>query len=115
MVTIWNLLEQEKEKIKEMNELRLKIVEEKRMRDLDEANAWVTTDFKSKGATTDKLRGAVVKQIMNEFPNVYAQNKAKFEKLEAEVKLIREYIKVMTTFEVEEISDIKEPEDENKE
>lgn len=100
---IFQLLKQEEEMVKKANEMRIKLVEEKRLRTLDEANAWVMTDFKAVGATSDKLRAAVVKQKMNTMPNVYAQKKAKFENLEQEIKLIRETINVMREFGVEEI------------
>ena len=109
---IFQLLKQEEEMISQANEMRIKLVEEKRLRELDEANAWVMTDFKSLGATSDKLRSAVVKQKMNTMPNVYAQKKAKFENLEQEIRLIRDIINVMREFGVEEI-EFKEDQDEN--
>ena len=58
MTTIFDLLKEQKSKVEKLNKLRLEIVEEKRMRELDEANLYFQIDFKSIGATTDKLRNA---------------------------------------------------------
>lgn len=103
MVNIFELLTQEKEKIEESNKLKTSLVEQKRLRDLDEADIWLKTDFKSLGATNDKMRTAIVTQRMNEFPNTYEQKKTKISTLEAEIKLIRDIIDVMKKFGVDEI------------
>lgn len=103
MTSIYDLLKDENNKILEANSLRTELVEEKRMRNLDEANVWTTTDFKEKGATNDKMRTAIVQQEMNKFPNTYSQKKAKLENLENEIKGIRDMINVMKTFGVDEI------------
>ena len=103
MVSIFDLLREEKEKTERMNELRTELVEQERLRKLDEANAWANIDFKSIGATTDKLRGAAVSRHMNQFPNVFGQKKAEFDNLGQEIKLIRETIGVMRDFGVDSI------------
>lgn len=102
MVNIYDLLKQEKELVEKSQKLRTELVEEYRLRKLDEGNAW-NMDFKAIGATTDKLRAAAVQRVMNQHPNIYAQKKAKFDNIEKEIKFIREAISVMKQFEVEEI------------
>ena len=114
MVSIYELLAEEEEKVKELNSLRTELVEEYRLRELDEANAW-KMDFKSIGATTDKLRSKAVQRKMNQFPNIYAQKKAQFDNIETELKSIRNKIKVMLAFEVQEIEFSKDSEDTDKE
>ncbi len=109
MTSVYDLLREEKDKIKEINKLRLELVEEERLRDLDEANAW-NMDFKSIGATSDKLRLAAVKRKMNSFPNVAAQKKAELINLEFELKFIRQAIEVMMKFGDENI-DFEEDKD----
>ena len=94
MVSIYDLLREEKEKIEEIKKLRIDLVEEERLRNLDEANAW-NMDFKSIGATTDKLRTAAVKRKLNAFPNTYAQKKAEYLNLELDLKFLRQAIEVM--------------------
>ena len=89
--------------MKEANDLRIKVVDQERLRKLDEANAWATIDFKNIGATSDKLRSAAVSREMNKFPNVAAQNKAKLIGIESEIKLIRETLGLMKEFGVETI------------
>lgn len=111
MVSIYELLKQEKEKTKKLNELRENLVEEKRLRDLDEANLWVNTDFKAQGATNDKQRTAYVQKQMSMFPNTYASKKAEFDSLGQEIKLIRETISVMQTFGVDHIEFEKKDQD----
>lgn len=103
MTTIYDLLKDEKNKVKKLNNLRDELVEEKRLRDLDEADCWVNTDFKAKGLTNDKQRNAYVKKHMSTMPNTYSLKKAAFESLEQEIKWIRETISVMQKFGVEEI------------
>lgn len=101
MVTIFELLKQEEDKVKEISELRLKVVEEERLRELDEGNAW-TMDFKAIGATSDKMRSAAVKRTMNHFPNIAAQKKAELLNKELELKSIRNKISVMKEFGIKE-------------
>lgn len=117
MVHIFDLLKEEKEKTEELNTLRTNLVESKRLRDLDEANCWVNTDFKAKKLTNDKQRNAYVKKQMSTMPNTYAQSKAEFESLEQEIKWIREVISVMQRFGVDEIdfTDKEEEEEKDKE
>ena len=103
MVKIYDLLKEEKEKVEKLNNLREEIVEEKRIRDLDEANCGVDTDFTAKKLTNDAQRKAYVKKQMSMMPNTYASKKAEFESLDQEIKWIRETIKVMQQFGVEEI------------
>ena len=103
MTTIYDLLKEEKNKVKKLNKLRYELIEEKRLRDLDEADCWVSTDFKAKGLTNDKQRNAYVKKHMSTMPNTYSSKKATFESLEQEIKWIRETIGVMQKFGVEEI------------
>ena len=103
MTTIFNYIEELEKKIQKANSLRTELVEEKRLRDLDEANAWMTTDFKSLGATTDKLRKAAVQQKMNTMPNVYASKKAEFENLILEIDLLKKTVDVMSKFGVDKI------------
>lgn len=98
MTTIYEILNLEEEKVKELNELRVELVEEKRLRDLDEAKLYFTLDFKALGATTDKLRNAAVKQKLNDFPSSYSQKKARFENIEEELKNLRNVIRVMLEF-----------------
>lgn len=105
MTTIYDYLKQEKELVHQINSLRIELVELHRMRNLDESNAWLTTDFKALRATNDKMRGAAVKQIMNEFPNTYAQKKAEFENLETKLKYVRNVIQTMRDFGDDEIVD----------
>lgn len=103
MPSIFDLIKKCENKMSELNELKTEIIEEKRMRQLDEANIWLSTDFKSMGATNDKMRNAVVQQKMNQFPNTYAQKKIHLEKLEDDIKLICKTIDVMKTFKVEDV------------
>lgn len=115
MTTIYDLLKDEKNKVKKLNNLRDELVEEKRLRDLDEADCWVSTDFKAKGLTNEKQRNAYVKKHMSTMPNTYASKKATFESLEQEIKWIRETISVMQKFGVEEIDFTeKDKNEENK-
>ena len=103
MTTIYDLLKDEKNKVKRLNNLRDELVEEKRLRDLDEADCWVNTDFKAKGLTNDKQRKKKKKKHMSTMPNTYSLKKAAFESLEQEIKWIRGTISVMQKFGVEEI------------
>lgn len=103
MTTIYDLLKELKDKTEQLNKLRTELVEEKRLRDLDEASLWFSIDFKAIGATSEKIKSAAVKQRLNEFPNTYAQKKSKFENLEADIKLIRKTIDVMREFGVDVI------------
>ena len=103
MTTIYDLLKELKDKTEQLNKLRIELVEEKRLRDLDEASLWFSIDFKAIGATSEKIKSAAVKQRLNEFPNTYAQKKSKFENLEADIKLIRKTIDVMREFGVDVI------------
>lgn len=103
MVSIFDLLKEEKEKTEELNKLRIELVEKERLRKLDEANAWANIDFKNIGATTDKLRNAAVSRHMNQFPNIFAQKKAEFDNLNQEIKWIRETIGIMREFGVDSI------------
>lgn len=111
MVSIFDLLKEEKEKMEKMNKLRTELVEKERLRKLDEANAWANIDFKSIGATTDKLRAAAVSRHMNQYPNVYGQKKAEFDNLAQEIKFIRETIGIMKEFGVENIEFSEEKEE----
>lgn len=111
MVNIFELLTEEKEKIEEIGKLKISLVEQKRLRELDEADIWLTTDFKGLGATNDKMRTAIVTKRLNEFPNTYEQKRAKISVLESEVKLIRDIIMVMKEFGVDEI-DLEKDKDE---
>lgn len=111
MTTIYDLLKELKDKTEQLNKLRTELVEEKRLRDLDEASLWFSIDFKAIGATSEKIKSAAVKQRLNEFPNTYAQKKSKFENLETNIKLIRKTIDVMREFGVDVIDFEK---DENK-
>lgn len=108
MTTIYDLLKELKSKTKELNKLRTELVEEKRLRELDEANLWFSIDFKAIGATSEKIKSAAVKQRLNEFPNTYAQKKSKFENLDAEIKLIKKTIDVMREFGVDVIESDKD-------
>lgn len=101
MVTIFELLKQEEDKVKEISELKLKVVEEERLRELDEGIAW-KMDFKSIGATSEKLRAAAVKRKLNQFPNIAAQKKAELSNKELELKSIRNKISVMKEFGIKE-------------
>lgn len=101
MPTIYDLLKEEKEKVKKANELRVALVEEKRLRDLDESSLWFSIDFKSIGATSEKIKSAAVKQRLNEFPNTYGSKKAELDGLESDIKFIRETISVMKEFGVD--------------
>lgn len=113
MVSIFELLQQEKDKVKELNELRTDLVEAERLRELDEGNAW-KMDFKSIGATSDKLRAAAVKRKLNQFPNTFAQKKAEFANIEEELRALRHLIRTMNTFEIKEIElDDKKDQDKN--
>ena len=114
MVNIFELLTEEKEKVKELNKLKVGLVEQKRLRELDEADIWLTTDFKALGATNDKMRTAIVTKRLNEFPNTYEQKRAKISTIEAEIRLIREIIGVMREFGVDEI-DLEEKEEDKDE
>lgn len=113
MTTIFDLLKEQKDKVEKLNKLRLEVVEEKRMRELDEANLYFQIDFKDIGATTDKLRNAAVKQRLNEFPNIYAQKKAEFENINEEIKFLKSVIEVMKEFGVDtiDLEKIKENQD----
>lgn len=103
MATIFDLLKEEEKKIKKANKIRVGLAELKRLRELDEADIWLSTDFKALGATNDKLRSAIVTQKLNQFPNTYEQKKAKLIALENEVKYIRDVIDAMKEFGVDEI------------
>lgn len=107
MTTIYDLLKELKSKTKELNKLRTELVEEKRLRELDEASLWFSIDFKAIGATSEKVKNAAVKQRLNEFPNTYAQKKSKFENLDAEIRLIKKTIDVMREFGVDSIESDK--------
>ena len=113
MVSIYDLLKEEKKKVEEVNKMKISVVELKRLRDLDEADIWLSTDFKALGATNDKLRSAVVTKTMSQFPNTYEQKKAKISVIENEIKYIREVIGVMKEFGVDEI-DLEEAKEEAK-
>lgn len=111
MVSIFELLKEEKEKIEEVSKLKIGLIEQKRLRDLDEADVWLTTDFKGLGATNDKMRTAIVTKKLNEFPNTYEQKRVKISNIEAEIRLIREMIGIMKEFGVDNI-DLEEDKDE---
>lgn len=114
MITIFELLTQEENLVKEISELRLEVVEKERLRELDEGNAW-TMDFKAIGATSDKMRAAAVKRKMNQFPNTAAQKKAELFNKELELKSIRNKISVMKEFKIESFDFEEEDKDEEKE
>lgn len=103
MVSIFELIKDQKEKVKKINELRLEIVEEKRIMEINKSNLYFSIDFKSKGATTEKLRDAAVKQALYKIPNKYEEKKAEYDSLIEEVKCIRQTIEVMRKFNVEEV------------
>lgn len=102
MVSVYDLIREEKEIIKKIQKITIELVEEERLRNLDEANAW-NMDFKSIGATTDKLRTAAVKRQMNAFPNVVEQKKAELSNLYLDLKFVRQTIDVMIDFGEENI------------
>lgn len=103
MVSIYDLLKEEKKKVSKLNELREHLVEEKRLRELDEDNIWVSTEFKKLGYTNDKLRAAYVRKQMNMMPNIYISIKNEFDSLKQEIDFIKETIDVMKSFGVDNI------------
>lgn len=103
MVTIFELLREQKAKIERLNSLREEVAKEKRLRDLDESKIWVSTDFKAEGMTNDKMRAAYVKKKMSMFPNEYAKKKNEFDSLSEEIRFISDVISCMKTFEVKEV------------
>lgn len=108
MISIFDLIKQEDEKIKKANKLRIKIAKEDLEDKVNEANLWATLDFKAKGATTDKMREKCVireKQIL--YPSFVLDHKAQLKNLEKEISHIRLVIDVMREFKIEEIEDEK--------
>lgn len=104
MVHITELLQEQDKKIQELNKLRLKAVDEKKQKEENEADLWITTNFKEKGLTNEKMRQAyVVNQMALLYPNFYDQTKVKITNLEYEIKCLRQVISVMIEFGVEEI------------
>ena len=75
MVSIFELIKDEKEKIDKINKLRSEVVEEKMLLERNKASLYFSIDFKAKGATTDKLRDAAVKQALSGIPNQYEEKK----------------------------------------
>lgn len=118
MVTIVELLKKEQSIIKELDVARAEAIEEKLKSEQDEATLWVTTNFKDKGFTNDKMRSAYVtqqKQLL--YPNFYEQKRAKVNNLENQLKFIKQVISVMIQFEIKEIDglDFEEEKAEEKE
>lgn len=112
MVHITELLQEQDKKIQELNKLRLKAVDEKKQKEENEADLWVTTNFKEKGLTNEKMRQAyVVNQMALLYPNFYNQTKAKITNLEHEIRCLRQVIDVMINFGVEEIEFPKKKEE----
>ena len=104
MITIKSLLKDLKEKTDQANKLRIAIVKEKETEEKNEAELWITTPFKEKGLTNDKMRNAYVKQQMGLlYPSFYASKKAELANIEAEIKWIYEMINTMRLFGVFEI------------
>ncbi len=114
MITIKSLLKDLKEKTDKANELRIAIVKEKEQTEQNEAELWITTPFKEKGLTNDKMRNAYVKQQMGLlYPSFYASKKAELAGIEAEIKWIYEMISTMKLFGVFEI-ELEETEEKPK-
>lgn len=103
MVSIFELIKDEKEKIEKINKLRSEVVEEKMLLEKNKASLYFSIDFKAKGATTDKLRDAAVKQALSGIPNQYEEKKVELDSLMEELKFLRQTIEVMKNFNVEEI------------
>ena len=105
MVTVCDLLKKEKKLIVEKDKLKRVVSEEKRLRDLDEASIWLSTDFKSLGMTNDKMRNAFVTKEMTKFPNKYLDAKNKLSNIDEELIFVRNCVATMRQFNIEEFND----------
>lgn len=102
MVSIYDLLKEEKELIEEIRKVSKKVVLEEDVRKQHEANLWLTTDFKKNGATNDKQRNAVVTSLMGqEFPPFTL--KAKLNYLNLRLKFVKHCVDVMRDLGVSEL------------
>ena len=117
MITLRELLKDAKEKSEQANKLRIAVAKEKAKEEVNESELWVTTPFKEKGLTNDKMRNAYVKQQMNLlYPSFYLQKKAELDNITSDLKWIYEMINVMKLFGVFELElDEKKATEENKE
>lgn len=105
MVTVCDLLKKEKELIVEKDKLKRVVSEEKRLRDLDEASIWLSTDFPSLGLTNDKTRNAFVTKEMTKFPNKYLEAENKLSNIDEELTFVRNCVATMRQFNIEEFND----------
>lgn len=104
MIKLEDLLRDAQIKTEKMNKLRTEIVKEKINEEENEAQLWLTTPFKEKGLTNEKMRNAYVKQQMGLlYPSFYLQKKAELSNLEADLKWIYETLHIMKLFGVTEI------------
>lgn len=114
MVSIFNLLIREKNLIEELEEISIRIAEDSYARKKEEANLWCTLRFKELGATSDKMRGHVVSNRMQQiFPTPSGTDKARMTALENRLKFVRQVISVMESLGVTEI-DLEEEKDQDK-
>ena len=104
MVSIYDLLKDEKDKVAELSKLRLEAIDEKQKQENNEAHLWMNTPFKEKGLTNEKTRKAyVIQQMGLLYPSFYETKKASIANLEDEIKWIRETIDTMKHLGVTEI------------
>lgn len=101
MVSIFELLLQERDKIEELKKLREDAIKEKLKEEQNEAELWLSTPFKEKGLTNDDMRRSYIKQQMILlYPSFYKSKQAQIATLKEEIAWIRETIRVLESNEM---------------
>ena len=107
MVTMYHLVNETKNKIEELKKLRVEVTQEKELRERDEADLWMNTDFKAKKLTSDKLRAQYVKQQLSMYPNRYLEKKDQLNSLETEINFNMKLMDIMKPFGVLNFEELK--------